>query len=63
MFQFDSDFYKQCHAERVAELRIAYEQRGRSHLALAGRAMRRYLRQSWSRLRYASLRHVPALRP
>lgn len=62
MFQFDSDFYKQCHADRVAELRIAYERRRRSQHGLPGEAMRRYARQSWSRLRHASTRHVPALR-
>ena len=62
MFQFDSNFYKQCHADRVAELRIAYDQRRRLQHAPAGLAMRRYLRHSWSRLRDVSLRHVPALR-
>ena len=62
MFQFDSDFYKQCHSDRVAELRTAYERRGRSRQEPAGRAMRRYLRRSWARLRYASLRHAPAFR-
>ena len=62
MFQFDSDFYKQCHADRVAELRIAYERRSRLSHAPAARALQRNLRQSWLRLRHASLRHVPAFR-
>jgi len=63
MFQFDSDFYKQCHADRVANLRIAYERRRRLQHPLAGQALRRCLRQSWSRLRDASTRHVLAFRP
>lgn len=62
MFQFDSDFYKQCHADRVADLRIAYQRRRRLEHALAGQAMQRYRRQSWTRLRYASTRHMPAFR-
>jgi len=43
-------------------MRIAYERRRRLQHALAGQAMQRYVRQSWSRLRHASTRHMPAFR-
>ena len=61
MYQFDPDFYKQCHAERFAELRIAYQKCPPTQDSLAAQVVPRHVRR-WSRLRYASTRHAPAFR-
>jgi hypothetical protein len=62
MHSYDSDFYRQCYEERMAQLRKDYQRSpARSPLEL-GKRLSRYAGSASAWLRWRSPRRAPALR-
>jgi len=60
---YDSDFYRQRHKERVAEMRAEYQRAQPWRHSKASSWSKRVAHAVWSRMRWAFARCAPAFRP
>jgi hypothetical protein len=60
MYSYDSDYYRQCYRERMAQLRADYQQAAMRPAAKAVASMAEYARSAWSRRRWPSARRARA---
>jgi inosine/xanthosine triphosphate pyrophosphatase family protein len=61
VYYYDSDFYRQRHQERMAEMRAEYQRAQAWRRSTASASVKRYARSAWSR--WAFGRRAPAFRP
>jgi len=60
---YDSDFYRQRHQERVAEMQRDYERAQAWPRAKSPRPIAQYVRSMRSRMRWHAPRRAPVFRP
>jgi hypothetical protein len=60
VYNYDSDFYRQCHRERVEQMRAEYQRAQAPPQSKAPSCVMRYARSAFSRAR--STRRAPAFR-
>lgn len=63
MYYHDSDFYRQRHQERMAEMRAEYQRAQPWRQSRASATIKRYAQSAWARMRWAFTRRAPAFRP
>jgi hypothetical protein len=63
VYYYDSDFYRQRHQERMAEMKVEYRRAQPWREAEASARAKRYARSAWSRMRWAFARRPPAFPP
>jgi hypothetical protein len=63
VYYYDSDFYRQRHQERMAEMKAEYRRAQPWREPRASARVKRYARSAWSRMRWAFARRAPAFRP
>jgi hypothetical protein len=63
VYYYDSDFYRQRHQERMAEMRAEYQRAQPWRQPRASGSIKRYARSAWARMPWAFARRAPAVRP
>jgi hypothetical protein len=63
VYYHDSDYYRQRHQERMAEMRAEYQRAQRWRQSSVSAWIKRYAQAVWSRMRWAYARRAPAYRP
>jgi hypothetical protein len=63
VYYYDSDFYRQRHQERMAEMRAEYQRAQAWCESRARASVKRYAHSAWSRMRWAFPRRAPVFRP
>jgi hypothetical protein len=63
VYYYDSDFYRQRHQERMAEMRAEYQRAQPWRQPRASGSIKRYARSAWARMPSAFARRAPAVRP
>jgi hypothetical protein len=62
VYYYDSDFYRQHHQERMAEMRAEYQRAQAWRRPRASASVKRHARSAWSRMWWAFARRAPAFR-
>jgi hypothetical protein len=62
VYHYDSDFYRQRHRERTAEMRREYERAQPWRESSRRASVKRYAQSAWSRMRWAFPRRAPSYR-